>query len=114
MRRPRPDGRASCLARSIRFASIGSFALAFETPAQIAAGLQNIVLYGLPEDYYKNYLLNIEAVSLDEARRVANQYLDTSKMAIVVVGDLTRIKESIAALKLGDIVICDTDGKPLP
>ncbi|TLY31074.1 MAG: insulinase family protein [Ignavibacteria bacterium] len=93
---------------------IGSFALAFETPAQIAAGLQNIVLYGLPEDYYKNYLLNIEAVSLDEARRVANQYLDTSKMAIVVVGDLTRIKESIAALKLGDIVICDTDGKPLP
>ena len=93
---------------------IGSFALAFETPAQIAAGLQNIVLYGLPEDYYKNYLLNIEAVSLDESRRVAKQYLDTSKMAIVVVGDLTRIKDSIAALKLGDIVICDTDGKPLP
>jgi zinc protease len=93
---------------------IGNFALAFETPSQIAGALQNIVLYGLPEDYYNNYLVNIEGVNLDAVQRVAKQYLDTSRMAVVVVGDLARIKESIAALKLGEIIMCDTDGNPLP
>jgi predicted Zn-dependent peptidase len=92
----------------------GNFALAFETPAQIAGALQNIVLYGLPDDYYTNYLVNIDAVKLDEIQRVAKQYLDVLNMAVVVVGDLSRIKESIAALKLGEIVMCDLDGKPLP
>lgn len=92
----------------------GNFALAFETPAQIAGGLQNIVLYGLPEDYYTNYLVNIEGVKLDDVQRVAKQYLDASKMTVVVVGDIATIKDKVSALKLGDIVKCDPDGKPLP
>lgn len=93
---------------------LGNFALAFETPAQIAGALQNLILYSLPEDYFNTYLQNIEAVSLDDAQRVAGKYLDSSKMAVVVVGDLTKIKEGIATLKLGDIVLCDTEGHPAP
>jgi predicted Zn-dependent peptidase len=93
---------------------VGNFALAFETPAQIAGALQNIVLYGLPEDYYTNYLVNIEGVNLEGVQRVAKEYLDTSRMAVVVVGDLAKIKASVTALKLGDVVMCDPDGKPLP
>lgn len=93
---------------------IGNFALAFETPAQIASQLQNILLFGLPENYFDAYMQNIEAVSRDEVQRVAQQYLHTSSMAIVVVGDLKKIKENIAALKLGDVILCDLDGKPLP
>ena len=92
---------------------IGSFALTFETSAQIAGALQNIVLYGLPENYYRNYLQNIEAVTLDDVNRVALKYLDASTMAIVVVGDLAKVKEGVAALKLGDVVICDVDGNPV-
>jgi predicted Zn-dependent peptidase len=93
---------------------IGNFALAFETPAQIAGALQNIVLYGLPEDYYNNYLVNIEGVSLDAVQRVAKQYLDTSRMVVVVVGDLAKIKAGVMGLKLGETVVCDPDGKPVP
>ena len=93
---------------------VGNFALSFETNAQIAGSLQNIVLYGLPEDYYRNYLVNIEGVKLDEVQRVAKQYLDASTMAVVVVGDLAKIRDQIAALKLGELVTCDPDGKPLP
>jgi predicted Zn-dependent peptidase len=93
---------------------IGNFALAFETPAQIAGALQNVVLYGLPEDYYTNYLLNIDGVKLADVQRVAGQYLDASHMAVVVVGDMAKIKESITALKLGEVVTCGLDGKPLP
>jgi zinc protease len=91
----------------------GSFALNFETPAQIAGALQTIVLYNLPENYYETYLQNINAVTLDDVRRVAQKYLDSSKMAVVVVGDLKLVQKGIENLKLGDIVLCNTDGKPL-
>jgi len=91
---------------------LGNFALNFETAAQIAGALQNIALYGLPEDYYQNYLQNIYAVSLGQVNGVARKYLGMSTMAVVVVGDLAKIKEGVAALRMGDIVLCDLDGKP--
>ena len=93
--------------------AIGGFALTFETPVQIAGALQNIVLYGLPDNYYNRYLQNIDAVSVADVQRVASKYLDASKMAVVVVGDLAKIKDGITALKLGDVVLCDLDGKKL-
>jgi zinc protease len=92
----------------------GNFALTFETPAQIAGALQNIVLFGLPENYFENYLQLIEAVSLEDVQRVANKYLDTSKMDIVVVGDVSKTKDGISSMKIGDIILCDVDGNPLP
>jgi predicted Zn-dependent peptidase len=93
---------------------IGNFALTFETPGQIAGALQNVVLYGLPEDYYNKYLQNIEAVSLTDVNAAARKYLNSSKMAMVVVGDLSKIQSGIEQMKFGDVVLCDTDGKPLP
>jgi predicted Zn-dependent peptidase len=93
---------------------VGSFALGFETPAQIAGSLQSLVLYGLPEDYFNNYLQNIEAVKLDEIQRVAAKYLDASKMAVVVVGDLAKIKDGVEKLNLGKTVMSDLDGNPVP
>jgi len=92
---------------------LGNFALTFETPAQIAGALQSIILYGLPENYFNNYLQNIDAVTLKDVDRVSKKYLDTSKMAVVIVGDLSKIKEPIASMKVGDVTVCDTDGKPL-
>ncbi len=86
----------------------GSFALNFETPLQIASALQSIVLYGLPDDYYQHYVRNIQSVTLEDIRTVARRYLDTSKMAIVVVGDVARIKAPIERLGIGDVTILGT------
>ncbi len=91
---------------------IGGFALSFETPGQIAGALQSIVLYGLPEDYFVNYLKNLENVSLSDVQQVSKKYLDTSKMAVLIVGDLAKIKEGVKALQMADIIECDLDGKP--
>ena len=91
----------------------GSFALSFETPGQIAGALQNIVLYNLPENYYETYLHNIDKVSLDDVRRVTSAYLETSKMAVVVVGDNKIIKGGVEKLHLGEIVLCDVEGNKL-
>jgi predicted Zn-dependent peptidase len=92
---------------------IGGFALGFETPAQIAGSLQSIVLYGLPENYFENYLSNIEKVTLSDVQNISQKYVDTSTMVVVVVGDLSVIKDGVLALNLGDVVYCDVDGKPI-
>jgi len=92
---------------------IGNFALNFETPRQLAGMMQNIILYGLPDNYYSTYLQNIESVTTDDVLRVSKKYLDTSKMAVVVVGDLATIRPGIEATAIGDIIISDTDGNPV-
>ncbi|MBI5216357.1 MAG: insulinase family protein [Ignavibacteriae bacterium] len=91
---------------------IGGFALTFETPAQIAGGLQNIALYGLPDNYFATYLQNIENVSLDDVQRVSKKYLDTSTMYTLVVGDLAKIKDGIKALNVSEVIECTIDGTP--
>ncbi|MBI5020782.1 MAG: insulinase family protein [Ignavibacteriales bacterium] len=92
---------------------IGGFALSFETSSQIAGALQSIVLYGLPDDYFNKYLQNYENVTLQDVADVSKKYLDTSRMAVVVVGDVEKIKEGIKALNTGDVVFCDLDGKEI-
>ena len=91
----------------------GSFALTFETPGQIAGALQNLVLYNLPENYYETFLQNIDNVSIDEVQAAAKKYLDSSRMAFVVVGDLKVIKDGSEKLGLGETVMCDREGNKL-
>jgi zinc protease len=93
---------------------VGNFALTFETPAQIANALSSVVIYNLPEDYYNNYVQNIDKVTLADIDRVSKAYLDPSKMAMVVVGDLSKIQTGMTAMNFGEVILCDVNGKPLP
>jgi predicted Zn-dependent peptidase len=90
----------------------GTFVAGFETPAQIAGGLVNIVVYNLPDDYFANYLKNFGAVTLADVQRVAKLYLDSSKMTIVVVGDVKTIRPGIEQMKFAPVVVADVNGKP--
>ena len=88
----------------------GVFIAGFETPAQIAGALVNVVVYKLPDDYFVNYLKNFDAVTLADIQRVAKQYLDSSKMAIVVVGDVKTIRPGIEQMKFAPVVVSDVNG----
>jgi zinc protease len=88
----------------------GNFALNFETPGQIAGAMQNIVLHNLPENYYETFLQNIDKVTIEDIRRVAQKYLDSSRMAFVVVGDVKVVREGSEKLGLGETVLCDVEG----
>ncbi len=65
---------------------IGSWALRFETSTQIASNLIRIQLDGLQPDYLDQRNALIEAVTLDDARRVARRLFADPKMLVVVVG----------------------------
>lgn len=77
----------------------------FETPSDIASRLVPIALYGLPLDFYNNYSQRVEAVTQADVQRVAQRYVDPSKVAIVVVGDRAKIESGIRGLQIGDVVI---------
>jgi zinc protease len=90
---------------------IGSFPLGFESPSQIAGALQNLVLYRLPDDYYDSYLQNVERVSLSDVQTAAARHLRPADMKIVIVGDVSRIKEGMVRLGLGEIVQLNSEGE---
>ena len=85
----------------------------FETADAVAIMLAELALYGLPDTEISNYLVQIAKVGPGDVTRVANQYLAPENLAIVVVGDLAKIRPGIEALRLGPITVLDADGKPV-
>ncbi|HEY0155227.1 MAG TPA: pitrilysin family protein [Longimicrobium sp.] len=72
--------------------------LTLETNTQIASRIRDIVLYGLPVDYFDDYNKRVAAVTRDDVNRVAREYLQPSRAAIVVVGDRTAIEGPLREL----------------
>jgi zinc protease len=85
----------------------------FETTQQIAAALVPVALYGLPLDYYNNYVQNIEGVTQADVARVAQQYINPGSLAIVIVGDRKTIEPGLKATNVGPIAIRDISGQPI-
>ncbi len=71
----------------------GVFPIAFETGAQIAAGLSNIALFDLEDDYYRNFRKQLERVTEDDVFNTARRRFKPQQMQVVVVAD----KEQVAA-----------------
>ncbi len=79
-------------------AIIRGYPRTFETPDQIANRLTTLVIYGLPDSYFNDFIANVQAVKEEDIQRVANKYLDPSRMAILVVGDRKVIEPSLRSL----------------
>lgn len=71
---------------------------AMETQTQLLGRLQNLALYRLPTDYYDSFVQRIGAVTTADVNRVARQYLDPSRFAIVVVGDREAVEAGLREL----------------
>ncbi|HEX6124216.1 MAG TPA: pitrilysin family protein [Pyrinomonadaceae bacterium] len=84
----------------------------FETVGQISNQLSNLVVYGLPDTYFNDYIAKVNAVTVQDVERVAKKYLDPSKMAIVVVGDRKVIEPGLKDLGY-QITHLDVEGRPV-
>jgi predicted Zn-dependent peptidase len=87
----------------------------FETPAQIAARLSDVAVYGLPATYFDNYVANIERVTLADITRAANSSIDPNRLAILVVGDRKAIEPGLRQLAglANTITLLDSEGRPV-
>jgi predicted Zn-dependent peptidase len=86
----------------------------FETTQDIAFQMVPVALYGLPLDYYNNYVQNIEAVTQADVARVAQQYINPASLTVVIVGDRKSIEPGLKAINVAPIVIRDMTGQPIP
>jgi len=77
----------------------------FETPSQIALILGNLVLNGLPDEYYNSFSEKVGAVTRDDVLSSAKKLIDTDHMAFVISGDVSQIKESLEMLNEGKVNI---------
>lgn len=88
----------------------------FPIKAETQNGLTNMIvsqyLYDLPEDYLETYRDNIGAVTSEDVERVANRYINTDALAMVIVGDAGEILPQ-AGSYTEDVEIFDTRGKSL-
>ena len=90
-------------------ALIRRFPSQFETVGQISGQLSNLVIYGLPDSTFNEFISKVNAVTAQDVSRVANKYLDPSKMAIVIVGDRKVIEPGLKELGY-PITMLDTEG----
>lgn len=84
----------------------GSFGRSLESPATIASFALNIARYNLPADYYKNYLKRVDAVTKDDVKRAAINFINSDKLLIAIVGKGQQVAptlEEIAPLAYFDI-----------
>ena len=92
------------LERFRNFAALG-YAGEFETNSQLAAKLEGLAVYNLPEDEFSTYVGAVQKVTPADVQRVAKQYLLLDKLAVVVVGDRASIEAPIRAANLGPVTI---------
>jgi predicted Zn-dependent peptidase len=78
------------------------YARNFETAEQIARAMAQLLLYGLPDDYFDTFTSKVNEVTVERARQVAAAHLDLDRLATVVVSDSSIVLPQLAAAGLGE------------
>jgi zinc protease len=99
---------AAELDRAKNYQALG-FPAGFETTGSMAAQLSELVIYGLNESLFTEYVGKVQAVTAAEAQRAATQYIQPDKFAVIVVGDLSKIEAPIRAANLGPVRVVPVD-----
>jgi zinc protease len=82
----------------------------FETVQQVARSAAQLVLYGLPDTYFQDFVPKVNAVTADDVTQAARKYLDPSRMSTLIVGDHPAIVDSLGRLNLGDPLVLSPEG----
>lgn len=85
---------------------LGNFILQSEDKSVAARRALSIKTNKLPEDFYKNYIANIDAVTVEDVQRVANKYFSDENARIVLVGKAADVLENVEKI--------EWNGKKLP
>ncbi len=85
---------------------LNSFIFNYDTPDKILNEQVTLAFYGYPSDFLEKYKDGIESVTSADVTRVANKYIDVSKLAIVAVGNKSEITPPLSTLgKVTDLDI---------
>jgi len=66
---------------------INGYVFSYDTPAGLVNAIATLELRGFPADQLQKDLEAYQAVTLEKCNEVAQKYLDTKNIAIVIVGN---------------------------
>jgi zinc protease len=82
--------------RGIQNNLAGIFVVQNASRSGVISRLSFVDMHGLGDEYLSSYVKRVMAVTPEDVRRIANQYLTPEKMTLVVVGDVKTVKEQVA------------------
>lgn len=91
-------------------ALLRQFPSSFETSWQILEELTQLVSFDLPDDYYRTFTAMMEAVSLEDVRRVAQERIISDRLMMLVVGDLEVVEPGLREIGL-PMYLVDHEGR---
>ncbi|HET7216492.1 MAG TPA: pitrilysin family protein [Vicinamibacterales bacterium] len=77
----------------------------FETAEQIGRALAQLALYGLPDDYFTEFVPKVMLLTTDDLTRAAAQHINPDRLLAVIVGDPEKIGGGLTEIGLGEPVI---------
>ena len=85
---------------------LNSFIFRYDSPDKTLSEQVTLAFFGYPKDFLERYKSGIEAVTSADVSRVANKYIDASKLAILVVGNQAQLTTPLNTLgKVSDLDI---------
>jgi predicted Zn-dependent peptidase len=111
LRGPRPATAAET--EAARNALMRSYPRRLETNDGVASVLADLAFYGLDESEITEYNRRVGQVTPEDVTRVAAKYIDPQNLAVVVVGDVAKIKSGLTALAVGPVKLLDADAKEI-
>lgn len=86
----------------------GSFGRSLENPSTIASFALNTEIQKLPKDYYKNYLKNLNAVSVNDLNSIVSKYIKPKNSYLIIVGNTSAFKDGVS--QFGEVKYYTTEG----
>jgi zinc protease len=86
-------------------------ARAFETLGAKLGMLADMSAYGFPADYVLQRETIVQNMTIESIQELADQYLDTSNLVWLVVGDARTQRARLRSLGLGDPIVIDREGE---
>jgi zinc protease len=85
---------------NVKAGYVGKFVMQIEKPQTVAGYALRIKTQGLPEDFYENYIKNINAVTAEDVMAAANKYFLEDKIRVVIVGKGSDVIPGLEKLKI--------------
>jgi len=79
---------------------VGNFVLRLERPQTIANYALSVKLNNLPQDFYENYLDNINKVTAEDVKAVSQKYFKIDNARIIMVGKGSEVVDNLDRLNL--------------
>jgi zinc protease len=84
-----------------------------ETMSEVGGSIEELVEYGLPDDYYEKYAGRVRALQISDIEAAAKHVVRPDHLVWVVVGDRSKIEAGVRELNLGELKFLDADGQPI-